>query len=110
MTAYIVRRLLQSVATLFILSILFFLLARQQAGNPCYTVGCTETLHLDQPIANQYLFWIGNIVRGDFGTSTTGDAIGSVILQKLPPTVLLVGVSLTIQQLIALPLGIFAAL
>jgi peptide/nickel transport system permease protein len=110
MTAYIARRLLQSVVTLFILSILFFLLARQNAGNPCATAGCTQLLHLDQPIANQYLTWISHIVHFDFGTSSTGDNIGSVILQKLPPTVLLVGVSLVIQQMIALPLGIFAAL
>jgi len=40
MTAYIVRRLVQSVVTLFILSIMFFLLARQVAGNPCATLGC----------------------------------------------------------------------
>jgi peptide/nickel transport system permease protein len=110
MIPYIIRRLLQSIVTLFILSIIFFFLARQQAGNPCPTVGCTEILHLDQPIANQYLYWVGHIIHGDFGTSTVGDPIGSVILQKLSPTVLLVGVSLAIQQLIALPLGILAAL
>ena len=111
MTAYIVRRLVQSVVTLFILSIMFFLLARQVAGNPCGTdQGCTELLQLDQPIVNQYLSWIGHIARGDFGTSSTGQAIGEVILQKLPPTIVLVGVSLVIQQLIALPLGILAAL
>ncbi len=110
MTAYIVRRLVQSVVTLFILSIMFFLLARQVAGNPCATLGCNELLQLDQPITTQYLSWIGHIARGDFGTSSTGQAVGDVILQKLPPTIVLVGVSLVIQQMIALPLGILAAL
>jgi peptide/nickel transport system permease protein len=110
MWVYIVRRLAQAAATLFLLSILFFLLSRLNPSTPCFTLGCTENLHLDEPLSNQYLTWIGQLLHGDFGTSTFGQSVGTVILEHLPPTVVLVGVSLIIQQLIALPLGIFAAL
>lgn len=112
MGAYVIRRLMQAAVTLFILSILFFLLARASPSGPCaYGVqSCVQNLHLDQPISNQYLFWMGSLLHGDFGSSINGQPVGTIILQKLPPTILLVGVSLTIQQLIALPLGILAAL
>jgi peptide/nickel transport system permease protein len=110
MTIYIIQRLLQAVVTLFLLSIIFFLLVRLQAGTPCVTFGCTQYLHLDEPVANHYLDRHGKISHGDFGSSSQGLPIGTLILEKLPPTVLLVGVSFLIQQLIALPLGVLAAL
>lgn len=112
MPAYIARRLLQAVVTLFVLTLVFFLLLRLTPGAGCAAqgLGCKELLRVDQPIADQYLYWMGSILHGDFGTSAQGDAIGAMILQKLPPTVLLVGVSFVLQQLIALPLGILAAL
>ncbi len=115
MGTYIVRRLIQAAATLFFLSIVFFVLSRLQPGGSCSTygvtaAGCLATQNLDQPIANQYLIWIGDLLHGNFGISTGGQPVGTIILQGLPPTVVLVGVSLFIQQAIALPLGIFAAL
>jgi peptide/nickel transport system permease protein len=115
-SAYIARRLLQSLATLFLLSILFFLLLHLQPGGPCgaspspATQGCIRTLHLDQPLANQYLAWVVGLLHGNFGTSAEGLPIGTLILQGFPPTALLVIVSLVVQQLIALPLGVLAAL
>jgi peptide/nickel transport system permease protein len=112
MAAYIARRLIQAVITLFVLTLIFFLLLRLSPGAGCAyaTLGCTELLRLDQPIANQYLFWMGDVLHGNFGLSAYGVPIGTMILQKLPPTILLVGVSFVLQQLIALPLGILAAL
>jgi peptide/nickel transport system permease protein len=113
MGAYIVRRLLQAFATLFILSIVFFFLARLQPGGPCATasgLGCAEMLHTDQPVANQYLSFLGDLAHGNLGLSSVGIPIGTLIAQKFPPTLLLIGVSLVFQQLIALPLGVLAAL
>lgn len=112
MAAYVARRLIQTAVTLLILSLLFFLLLHQQPGGPCggAATDCTQRLHLEDPISTQYLDWIGSLLHGDFGNSASGLPIGTLILQKLPPTILLVGVSLVVQQLIALPLGVFAAL
>lgn len=108
---YIVRRLLQTVITLFLLSVLFFLLVRLQPYNPCAsgTLGCTELLHFDEPLSTQYISWMGAILHGDFGISTDGDPIGTLLVQKLPPTAELVLISLLLQQMIALPLGILSA-
>lgn len=112
MAAYIARRLIQAVVTLFVLTLIFFLLLRISPGAACSgaSQGCTELLRLDQPISNQYFFWMGDILHGNFGVSATGLPVGDMIAQKLPPTILLVGVSFVLQQLIALPLGILAAL
>lgn len=110
MGAYIVRRLLQTVATLFLLSILFFLLTRLQPDSICDNPNCLQALNLDQPLSNQYLDWIGPILHGNLGTSAGGQPVNLIIEQHLPPTVLLVGISLIVQQAIALPLGMLAAL
>jgi peptide/nickel transport system permease protein len=117
-STYVVRRLIQAGITLVLLSIVFFLLVRFRPGGPCSgpdlfkhaAFGCAENLHLDEPISNQYLYWLGSLLHGDFGSSVTGVSVRALIMQKLPPTLLLVVVSLTIQQLIALPLGMLAAL
>ncbi|HLJ65999.1 MAG TPA: ABC transporter permease [Chloroflexota bacterium] len=108
MTTYIIRRLIQAVAVLFLLSLLFFLLVRLQATS-CQSLGCTELLKLDQPVATQYVSWMGSILSGNLGYSGTGVPIGAEISQRLPATIILVGFSLIIQQLIALPLGMLAA-
>lgn len=110
MAGYIVRRLAQAAATLFLLSILFFLLTRVDASNPCGSVGCVEQQHLDLPVTSQYFLWLGGLLHGDFGSSINGQEIGPMLVQKFPPTAVLVGVSLIFQQAIALPLGVLAAL
>jgi peptide/nickel transport system permease protein len=110
---YIIRRLIQAAFLLFLLSIIFFLLARLQPGGACGAfVGttCETRFHVDQPISNQYVQFVGSYIHGDFGTNIGGQSIAAEIRYKLPPTLLLVAVSFILQQLIALPLGMFAAL
>jgi peptide/nickel transport system permease protein len=110
-TTYIIRRLIQTVFLIFLLSIIFFLLVRAggQVSN-CGTFGCELQQHLDQPITTQYLYFVGNLFHGNFGIESGGTPVATEILQKLPPTILLVTVSFVFQQLIALPLGVLAAL
>lgn len=112
MTVYIIRRLLQSLLILFALSIIFFLLVRFQPQGACGYGDqvCVQQLNLDQPVANQYLSWIGPYLHGDFGVSRGGQPVLLILSQKLPPTLLLVGISFFIQQAVALPMGIYAAL
>jgi peptide/nickel transport system permease protein len=122
MGTYIVRRLLQACFILFGLSLVFFLILHLTPGGPCAALGesgaaggeriqaCIVRLGLDQPLPVQYARWLGGFLHGDLGTSNTGQPVADMILQKLPLTVLLIGVSYTIQQLIALPLGMFSAL
>jgi peptide/nickel transport system permease protein len=110
-TAYIVRRLLQTVVMLFILSIVFFLLVRYTPTSACYQqLGCQELMKLDEPITAQYVSYLSNLIHANFGFSTSGTPVSTLILQALPATLVLVSVSLTLQQLIALPLGMLAAI
>lgn len=122
MTTYIVRRLIQSAVILFGLSLVFFLILHLTPGGPCAAYeeagsanigklhACIIRLGVNQPLPYQYTTWISGYLRGDMGTSYTGQPVSSLILQKLPATVLLMLTSYVLQQMIALPLGMFSAL
>jgi peptide/nickel transport system permease protein len=125
MTTFIGRRLLQTLLIMLGLSVFFFVLLHVEPGGPCYslqTVGATQAqlqrfqscenhLGLNQPIIVQYFTWFGNIAHGDFGVSISqGIPVGNEILQRVPATLLLTGSAYLVAELIALPLGIFAAL
>jgi peptide/nickel transport system permease protein len=120
---YIVRRLIQAVFILLGLSVVFFLILHLTPGGPCAALGegaglaaaakihaCTERLGLDKPLVVQYFNTMGTYLHGDLGMSNTGISVVALFQQKLPATILLMGTSYILQQLIALPLGIFAAL
>lgn len=124
MTTYIVRRLIQSVFILIGLTfVFFFMLHLIPNGGPCEGIlagtspakatlykACLKRLGLTKPLPTQYLLWILGLLRGDFGTDNGGVPVTQLILNALPITVMLASVSYVLQQLIALPLGIFSAL
>ena len=69
-----------------------------------------QELGLDQPLPAQYVRWLGRAVRGDLGEShVSGDAVATLIRDRLPRTVLLAGAALLLSLLIAVPLGVVAA-
>jgi peptide/nickel transport system permease protein len=122
MGTYILRRLLQAVFILVGLSVVFFVILHITPGGPCAAFegggisaaakqqACVTRLGLDRPLAAQYFSQMGVYLHGDLGQSVSGDSVSAVIAQKLPATVLLMGSSYVIQQMIALPLGVFTAL
>jgi peptide/nickel transport system permease protein len=68
-------------------------------------------LGLDQPLWRQYLIWLGNVLRGDLGVSYINKyPVVEMIAQRIPATVELALVSMLIGVVIALPLGVAAAL
>jgi peptide/nickel transport system permease protein len=121
MLAYILRRLVQLVVVLFgVLTIIFIL--QRLSGDPTsllLPIDATEEvraelrhqLGLDRPLAVQYLRFIGDVVQGDLGTSYRfrQPALG-LVLERLPATFLLAGAAMALSILIALPLGILAAI
>jgi peptide/nickel transport system permease protein len=111
MITYTIRRLLQALFVLFLLSILIFLLVRFEFGPPpCPNIQCTQVFNLDQPITTQYVSWIWQVLHANFGISeATGQPELLRLQQALPPTIILIAVSLIVQQIIAIPLGILAA-
>jgi peptide/nickel transport system permease protein len=122
MGTYILRRLIQAVFILIGLSVVFFVILHLTPGGPCaaYEGGgvkaaaqekaCILRLGLDKPMVVQYFNQMGLYLHGDLGLSNYGGTVSSLIAQKLPATILLMGSSYLLQQLIALPLGVFAAL
>lgn len=122
MGTYIVRRLIQAVFILIGLSVVFFVILHITPGGPCAAFegggiaaaakqqACVSRLGLDKPLVVQYFNQMGVYLHGDLGQSISGDSVSAVIAQKLPATVLLMGTSYLLQQMIALPLGVFSAL
>ena len=127
MRAYIIRRLLLIVPTLFILSVLVFLSVRFIPGDAIDAMlGKSEfqaagvdrealehMLGLDLPVHVQYGRWIGSILRhGSLGHSLIGNqgAVEEKIIERLPVTIELGVLAILIGLLIALPVGIYSAM
>ncbi len=124
MKAYIIRRLLLTIPTLFILTILVFLSVRfipgdvidVMAGRAEWWEGGVDReavermLGLDLPVHVQYGRWIGGILRGTLGESMMGGwRIEERMLGRLPVTVELGVLAIVIGLVIALPVGIYSA-
>jgi peptide/nickel transport system permease protein len=120
--SYIGRRLAQTAAMVVGLSLILFTLLQLAPGNPVdYLVPqtitdptqrdrLTHSLGLDQPIWHQYWNWLTGMLHGDFGTAYTfGQPVMTVIGQRLWPTVQLQSVVIVVSILIALPVGVVAA-
>ena len=127
MRAYIIRRLLLIIPTLFILSILVFLSVRfipgdvidamvakmeHSGGGDIDREALEHLLGLDVPVYVQYGRWLGGIFRhGTLGESLMGTgAVEERILDRLPVTIELGVMAIVIGQLIALPVGIYSAI
>ena len=121
MTAYVLRRLLQMVPVVFGITLIVFLLVRS-AGDPVVLLlpeDATQeqidllrtSLGLDRPVMEQYVRYLGNLVRGDFGTSLrfrNQDAF-QITVERLPATLQLASAALLVAIVISLPAGIIAA-
>jgi peptide/nickel transport system permease protein len=118
---YIIRRLLQAVITLFLVSVIVFILGRL-TGDPValllteYSteedkILITKKLGLDKPFPEQYAIFIGNALRGDLGRSIRGERAPAVelILERLPATLELAAIAVLVSFLIGLPLGVITA-
>lgn len=70
-----------------------------------------RSLGLDKPAYIQYFYWLNRLLHGDFGHSiVSGQSVSSLIAARLPYTLLLALGSLVLHYVIAVPLGLFAAL
>ena len=126
MRAYIIRRLLLIIPTLFILSILVFLSARFIPGDVIDTmVASNQTtmygidreallraLGLDAPVHVQYGRWLeGILLRGTLGTSLLGDwPVEEKIVGRLPVTLELGFLAIVIGLVIGVPIGIYSSI
>jgi peptide/nickel transport system permease protein len=126
--AYIVRRILISIPVLIGITIIGFVALKLAPGDPLLTSVNPEVLAnvlshpalleaerhrlgFDQPIfPNQYLTWLGTLVQGDLGYSITSHrSIVDEISTRIPQTLLLMTVALTMAILIGIPIGVITA-
>ena len=70
-----------------------------------------EELGLNDPFFIQYGNWVSNCLRGDFGTSySKGEAVATLLMERVMPTIQLALLSLVIMVLVAVPIGVYSAL
>ncbi len=123
MLAYGLRRLLSSLAVVFIgLTITFFVIHLASGDPAAYFLDpfmgpevktrIVERFGLNKPLFVQYLTWIKNVLFSfDFGNSFNGSrAAAQIVMDALPPTLLLVGVSLSLSLVLGIGAGIASAL
>jgi len=103
------------------MSVLVFLIIRLVPGDPVLAVlglnttpelvaKLREDLGLNDPIYMQYVNWLGGVLHGDFGLDYRSDEpIGRMLLDRLPITLELTGLSLLLAIVLAIPLGVVAA-
>ena len=123
MSKYILRRLVQLIPTLLGISLLVFGLMRLLPGDvvrvlvgPELNISAAQRatlermLGLDAPLHLQYFRWLGAVLQGDFGLSLrSSQPVLAIIKQRFPITLELSLLSLLVSWVIAVPLGIWAA-
>lgn len=121
MTAYIIRRLLQSAVVVFVMSVIVFF-GVNVIGDPVDMLinpeadqadieAAIRALGLDKPIGEQYLYFVKNAFSGDLGDSFIfGEPALQLILQRMPATMELALAALLMAVVLGIPLGLYAGL
>lgn len=122
MKKYILKRLLELIPVLILVSIFSFFIIQASPGDPIDNYvrpGMTEEqiedikeeYELDGSMAQQYFRWMPHIMRGDLGTSIHQNRpVVDIIAERLPATLMLMGTALAFSLMIAIPLGLWAGL
>ena len=122
MGRFVLRRLLQALPLLIAISAVSFAILKltpggplaAYEGNPLFTDEDRKRLEhafgIDQPVPLQYLSWLGQFVRGDWGYSfASHQPVLALVAERLPNTVYLMGTVFVTVLLLAIPIGVFAA-
>jgi len=122
MYIYIIKRLLQAIPVLFLVTVIVFALMFILPGCPARTMMGEEAtpaeieslraaMGLDRPILVQYGEWAGNLLRGDFGRSfQDGRLVFPTLIYRLPATIELLIASLVVSVVIGVPIGVLSSL
>src|SRR5215467_1312584 len=126
MYSYIIRRLAFGALTVIGVSIIVFVVLRILPGDPLVAIFGAEgfiklseaerarymaELGLSDPLAVQYLHWVGDIVRGNFGRSFfRAESVGEMILRRGPLTAEIALLSVILSWLVGVPVAIVSAL
>jgi peptide/nickel transport system permease protein len=120
---FIVRRLLQAIVVLLLVTMITFALLRAIPGNvaaavmgpnvyrdPAAIKLFDQTYGFDKPWYSQYLLWLGHIAQGNLGYSwNLNQSVSSLLGQRIPKDLVLVGFAIILAVLIAVPIGMLQA-
>ncbi|MER8887593.1 ABC transporter permease [Mesorhizobium sp. M0816] len=121
MAAYILRRLVSTIAVMVMVGIFVFLLLRLAPGDPAAIIagrsataemiaGIREQLGLNDPMPVQFIHWVRDMLGGDFGTSIfAGRPVLELISQRLEPTLSLSIQTMIVSMTVGVSFGILAA-
>ena len=121
MITYILRRILSSLPVLFGILFVTFALGRLIPGDPCRAIlgeKATDVVcdafiirhGLDKPIPTQFIIYVGEILRGDLGSSIRySKPITDLLVERLPTTLELTITAMTFSVVVGIPLGIISA-
>jgi peptide/nickel transport system permease protein len=123
MIGFFIRRTLQAAIVVLLVTMITFALLRAIPGNvavailgpasyrnPQVLAQFNREYGFDKPWWSQYLLWLGHLLQGNLGFSWTLDqSVASLLGQRLPKTIVLVGLSTIIALVIAIPVGLWQA-
>ncbi|SDG68804.1 peptide/nickel transport system permease protein [Vibrio xiamenensis] len=121
MLKFILKRIYTAIPTLFLISLFIFGLQKLIPGDPALILAgedrsleaiayIRDAYHLNEPIINQYLYWLGDALQGDLGTSIRSDeSVTSLLLTKLPVTIELSIFAMLFAIVISIPMSVIAA-
>jgi len=122
MFTYVVRRTLQAIPLLILISVILFTILHEMPGgglgpylqNPHITAAdiarLKHNLGLDRPLPFQYVAWLGHVVTGDFGYSTSNsEPVFNAIVERLPATLTLMLSAYVLAWVFGVSAGLFAA-
>lgn len=123
MAKYIIKRILQAIPLLLLITIISFLIINLAPGDPSMMFINPERMNkadielirhnlgLDKPMYVRYFLWLKNLVKGDFGLSFLSNRpVMEVLMEALPNTVILSVASIIISLSVAIPAGIISAI
>jgi peptide/nickel transport system permease protein len=120
---FLIRRILQAAIVVLIVTMFTFVLLRAIPGNvavailgpsayrnPATLAQFNSEYGFDKPWFQQYLLWLGHLLQGNLGFSWTLDqSVSSLLAQRLPKTIALVGISTLLALIVAVPIGLWQA-
>jgi oligopeptide transport system permease protein len=119
---YILKRLLQAIPVLLGTTFLIYFMVFAMPGDPILALfgertpspalleRIREQYHFDEPFILQYLNYVGNIFRGDFGISFSGQSVNDILARTFPVTLRLAVLAIVIEMVIALSVGLISGL
>lgn len=125
MTTYLIRRLLQSLIVLILVTLMIFLAMRLLPGDPILMYmtardaegssqeqidAMKKEFGLDKPLMVQYANWLSGVVRGDLGKSILNrSSVGAELKKRIPITFYLASLALLLSIILSIPAGIISA-